>query len=356
METETKEKIKRWIKKFFKILAWIVGIILALAIIILIILNLPVRSDTTDTQLGVTFSSRYASDIGLDWKQAYISMLDDLKVRNIRIPVYWDLVEKSDGQYDFTDLDWELSQAQQRNAHVILVVGKKVPRWPECYVPDWVGSDPNTIKDKLLAFEDTVVVHYKDGHPEISDWQVENEPFLNFGICGSVDPNLLDAEIAEVRKDDPSRKIIITDSGELSSWIPAASRADIFGTTMYREVYSSRVIFGHTLGHWDYPWGPNFFRIKELFIKIFAHQDNPIVIELQGEPWVQGWTTSAPVSEQLDSMNAQKLDSNVQFAKETGMKQVYIWGVEWWYWMKVNQNNPSLWDEAKKLFSNGSYI
>jgi hypothetical protein len=354
---EIKTKIIEAFKRFFKILAWSTGILLSVATLAFIYVNLPVKASNTDTALGVTFSSRYASDIGLDWRQAYISMLDDMKVRNIRIPVYWDLVEASEGQYDFTDLDWQLQQAQQRGAHVILVVGRKVPRWPECFIPQWTGNDTNVQQQKLLEFENVVINRYKDGHPEIADWQVENEPFLDFGVCPTINnASLLDAELAQVRKLDPSRKIIVTDSGELSSWIPAASRADIFGTTMYRDIYSSRQIFGHTLGQWTYPWGPNFFRIKELFIKIFAHQDNPIVIELQGEPWVQGWTTDAPVSEQLDSMNAQKLADNVQFAKETGMKEIYIWGVEWWYWMKVKQGNPTLWDEGKTLFSNGSYM
>jgi hypothetical protein len=52
-----------------------------------------------------------------------------------------------------------------------------------------------------------------------------------------------------------------------------------------------------------------------LLIKLFAHQSNDIVIELQGEPWVQGWTISAPISDQLASMNAEKLTDNVEFAK-----------------------------------------
>jgi len=36
-------------------------------------------------------------------------------------------------------------------------------------------------------------------------------------------------EIALVRAKDPSRKVIVTDSGELSFWISAAKRADILG-------------------------------------------------------------------------------------------------------------------------------
>jgi hypothetical protein len=330
-------------KKILKFIGYVLGAILAIALLFLIYINLPVKAVKSSARIGVTFSSRYAQDIGLDWRKAYLAMLDDLKIKYVRIPVYWDLVEKNPGDYDFSDIDWQLDQANQRGAHVILVVGQKVPRWPECFIPKWVGDDVNVKKEKLLSFESVVINRYKDGHPEIADWQIENEPFLDFGICPNPDASLLDSEIAEVKSIDSSRPVVITDSGELSLWLQAAKRADIFGTTMYREVYSARV------GHWRYPIGPNFFKAKMLLIKLFAHQNNDIVIELQGEPWLQGWTTSAPVNDQLASMNAQILTDNVEFAKKTGMKEIYVWGVEWWYWMKETQNNPTLWEAAKAI-------
>ena len=62
-------------------------------------------------------------------------------------------------------------------------------------------------KIKLLKFETVVVNRYKNGHPEIASWQIENEPFLDFGICQLIDPSLLDREIAAARAADPSRKI-----------------------------------------------------------------------------------------------------------------------------------------------------
>lgn len=337
----------RIMKRTLKIAGYFLGVILVIVILFLIYINLPVSPSKDDAQIGVTFSSRYAQDIGLDWRQTYVAMLDDLKIKHVRLPVYWDLVEKSPGEYDFSDIDWQLNEAQKRDVKIILVIGQKVPRWPECFIPEWVGDDIGLKKEKLLSFEDVVVNRYKENHPEIAYWQIENEPFLDFGVCPTIDSTLLDSEIAKVKSLDPSRPIIVTDSGELSLWIQAAKRADIFGTTMYREVYSSRQIFGKTLGHWRYPIGPNFFKAKMFLIKLFAHQNNPIVIELQGEPWVQGWTVHAPVETQLASMNAGILADNIEFAKKTGMKEIYIWGVEWWYWMKTTQSNSTLWETAK---------
>ncbi len=330
-------------KKFSRVLGYVIGALFLIILLFFVYINLPVKENNSDAKIGVTFSSRYAEDIGLNWREAYMAMLDDLKIRHIRVPIYWDKVEKEEGRYDFSEIDWQLQQARERNAEIILVVGQKVPRWPECFIPSWVGSEDSKRKERLLSFEKVAVERYKENHPEIIRWQIENEPFLDFGVCPPADAALLDAEIAQVRIIDPQRPIVVTDSGELSFWIKAASRADVFGTTMYREVFSANV------GHWHYPIGPNFFKAKELLIRLFADQKNPIVIELQGEPWVAGWTVHAPVAVQLESMNSEKLADNVSFAKKTGMKEIYIWGVEWWYWMKIQQNNDTLWEQARSI-------
>jgi hypothetical protein len=333
------------LKKILKIILWILAGIVAVAVLLLIYFNIPVKTQNNDAKLGVTFSKRYAEDIQLDWKQTFIAILDDLKIRKIRIPVYWDLVEKEEGKYDFSDVDWQLQEARKRNAEVILAIGQKVPRWPECAIPEWTKQDDQKRKSALLKEITAVVKQYKDNHPEIKYWQVENEPFLPFGICPTLDVNLLDSEIALVRYINPSRPVIVTDSGELSLWIQAAKRADIFGTTMYRTIWKEGI------GYFDYPIGPRFFQFKHMLIDLFAHQKSEIVVELQAEPWINGWTTSQPLPEQFKSMNPAKLKDNVLFARKVGFSEIYLWGAEWWYWLKINQNHPELWETAKLLFT-----
>lgn len=331
-------------KKILKIFLLIISSVSTLAILLLVYFNLPVKNVESKAELGVTFSARYAQDIGLNWKEAYIATLDDLQAKRIRIPVYWDLAEAEEGKYDFSDVDWQLNEAQKRNAEIILTVGQKVPRWPECFIPQWAGINDQKRKESLAKFVEVSVNHFKS-FPAVKYWQVENEPFLDFGVCPKPDVGLIDKEIEIVRKNDGSRKIIITDSGELSFWISAAKRADIFGTTMYRDVVSAR------FGSLTYPIGPNFFKFKQLIIKLFAGQDNAIVVELQGEPWLQGQTTSFSLEDQLKSLNENKLKDNVQFAKNSGFSQIYLWGVEWWYYLKVQKEYPQIWEEAKNIFA-----
>ncbi|MDX9913211.1 MAG: C39 family peptidase [Candidatus Moranbacteria bacterium] len=330
------------IKKILKIILIIFLSIVAVAVLVFTILNLPAKDKFERANLGVTFSSRYSSDIGLDWKANYVAMLDDLGVRKVRIPVYWDLVETEKNKYNFDDIDWQLAEAKKRNTEIILTIGQKVPRWPECFVPKWVADDEER-KAELVEFLKIVVKRYQ-GNSEIKYWQIENEPFLKFGVCPELDEDLLDREIKIVKQMDGTRQIIVTDSGELSTWLPAASRADVFGTTMYRNVYKEG------WGYYVYPIGPRFFLIKKWVIDKFADQENAIVIELQGEPWVKGWTVHQPLEEQFKSMNEKKLVENVIYAKKSGFDTIYIWGVEWWYWLKTSQNNPILWDTAKNLF------
>ncbi|TSD01649.1 MAG: Uncharacterized protein Athens071425_378 [Parcubacteria group bacterium Athens0714_25] len=339
------------VKKIFRYLAVFILVILYITILLLAYFNFPAGKAEKKSELGITFSSRYSQDIGLDWKKNYLALLDDLGIRKIRIPIYWDLVEKEKDVYDFSDIDWQLDEAAKRNAEIILVVGQKVPRWPECFIPKWIGENNDELRNnvemknsEILQFVGDVTQRYKN-HPAVKYWQVENEPFLAFGDCPSptIDPNMLDREIEIVRKNDPGKQIIVTDSGELSSWIAASSRADIFGTTMYRNIYRQG------WGYYVYPLGPRFFLAKQWLIRKFANQENAVVIELQAEPWVSGWTVHKSLEEQFGSMNEKKLREIVGYAKSSGFPQIYLWGAEWWYWLKMEKNHPEVWEEMRKL-------
>lgn len=328
----------------------IVGIFLLVVVFLVVSLfayfNLPGPDPREDVELGVTFSYRYAENLGLDWKESYMAILDDLGVRKLRIPVYWDLVETEKGTYDFSAIDWQLEEAKKRDAEVILSIGQRVPRWPECHIPGWVEENGGETyrETRLLSFLGKTVDRYRD-HTEITTWQVENEPFLVFfGECPQFRRGFLDEEIAFVKKLDPSRPILLTDSGELSAWYPAAKRGDVFGTTMYRKIHKPGV------GYVTYPIGPNFFRFKEKAVRLLTDQERFIVIELQAEPWANGWVGDAPLEEQFKTMDEHQLRDIVTYAKRVRFPEVYLWGAEWWYWLKEKKDHPEVWETARELF------
>jgi len=302
--------------------------------------------DTADPnrkiEWGVTFSTFFAKKMNIDWKSAYAAILDDLKIRNLRIVAYWPDIEKTKGIYDFSELDWQVEQAGQRNAKLILSVGRRVPRWPECHEPEWNKNNESAMRNEnLLNYIGETINHYK-GNSAIYAWQVENEPFLNFGECPKIDSNFLDQEIALVKKLD-SRPILISDSGELSIWYNAAKHGDIFGTTMYRYVENK------WLGEIKYPIPAAFFRIKERIVRLFVGQEKPfIVIELQGEPWQHLQLYEISTNEQLNNLPFENFKRIIDYAKQTGFSTYYLWGAEWWWSLKQN-NHPEYWDYVKNI-------
>jgi uncharacterized membrane protein len=291
---------------------------------------------TKQVPVGVTYSPRYAADLYLDPKTTYIKMLDELKVKHLRFPVYWDEVERNPGSFNFTEEDFYLREADKRGVKVILVVGMKQPRWPECFVPDWAEKLHKPERDgQVLKLVEAEVNHFKK-YKNIVAWQVENEPFLSFGICPQPDERTqtrLKKEIEIVRSLD-NRPVLITDSGELTTWRKSLPLSDWFGTTLYRTVWSP--VFGTV----DYPIPPIFYQTKAAIVKFFtlAKTEKNIVIELQAEPWATAAShiTDIPISEQMKLLTPSKILYNIEYAKQTHFDEIYLWGVEWWYYMLEN--------------------
>lgn len=291
---------------------------------------------------GVTFSTKFSDELELDWKEVYAAMLDELKVKNIRIPVYWDEIEYEEGVYDFADYDYLLDEGEKRGARFIITVGRRQPRWPECHSPAWLNrkSEMEARVHTLVMVRD-VVNRYKD-RESIEYWQVENEPFFGaFGVCPEFDESLLRQEVETVRSLD-SRPIIITGSGEMSSWQQEAKIGDIFGTTMYRVVYNA------WLGYLKYPIGPSFYRLKAYFAGLSP--DRLMLLELQAEPWVPQGKMIYLTTDQIDrTMSVEQFKANLQYAINLDWQRAYTWGVEWWYWQK-KYGNPTYWQIAAEIF------
>jgi len=258
---------------------------------------------------------------------------------------YWDDLEKKEGEYDFSDLDWQIAEIDQRNGEIILAFGEKVPRWPECHIPIWALSLPAEERQKhLLSFIEQIINRYKnDEHIKI--WQVENEPFFfhSFGDCPPRDKKLLEEEVAFVHSKDP-RPVMLTSSGEFSLWVGEYRRADIFGTSLYKYVYNRLV------GYMKYRIPAIFYHRKIALMKLLFGNKPIIVSEQQGEPWIHGSDIKNATPEIIaKTMSPEKFQEILAYSRQCGFNKVYLWGVEWWYWLKL-QGNDRYWEMAKKLF------
>jgi len=302
-------------------------------------------SQAEEISWGVNFSQKQAKLLGLDWQETYLALLDDLKVKNLKLITHWDLIEPEEGEYNFKDLDWQIQTAEEKGAKLLLVIGMKTGRWPECHIPEWAKIlSKEEQQERILKLIEKIVLNYRSRTP-IEYWQVENEPFFPFGECPKIDKDFLKKEINLVKSlDIQGRPVVISDSGEGSLWITAAQLGDIVGTTIYKKVWFKQVgIYVY------YPLPPIFYwRKAQLIEKIFDKK--VIVVELQAEPWGPKLLYDSPLEEQEKTMNLERFKYNVEFAKKTGLDQFYLWGAEWWFWMKEKQNQPEIWNEAKLLF------
>lgn len=293
---------------------------------------------------GVNFSQKHAENFGFNWQEVYLAFLDDLGVNDIRVATYWDLIEDQNGEFVWDDLDWIVEQTEEREVNLILAVGMKTLRWPECHLPEWAqGLGREEQQREILELIRELVMRYRNSSA-LKYWQVENEPFFPYGSCPWVDRSFLQREIDLVRTLDSEHRVLITDSGEGSFWISAAKMGDLVGTTMYKKVW-----FRQARMYFSYPFPPVFYWRKAWLVeRLFG--DEVICVELQAEPWGPLLIYDLSMEEQKKTMNIEQFHRIVNFARSVGFKENYFWGAEWWYWLRENRNDSQIWDSAKLLF------
>lgn len=326
-------------KRLFKLIIWVLvlwGLWEFLA----------VRSIPSRITYGVSFSKFHSDELQLDWKKVYLAILDDLKVKNIRLSAHWPMVQPTVSRYNFDELDFQMAEAQKRSIPVILAIGRRLPGWPECHVPDWARKLPESEQRKKIIQMIKVIVDRYNDYPNLKYWQVENEPFLGFfgrSHCGPPDEDFLKQEIDLVHKTDLKHQVLVTDSGEFGTWYQAYRNADIFGSSMYLYVWSALI------GPIRYPIGPSFFRVKQNLIEAVWGQKPKILIELSTEPWLLKPIIDTAIEDQLKRMDLNKFNEMINFASKSGFDIQYLWGAEWWYWMNQH-DHPEFWNRARELF------
>lgn len=312
----------RKLKKVF------LGLIIFLLLVVITVLLLSLKSVPQKITYGMSFNTMYARELGLDWKQTYDAILDDLKVRNLRLAAHWPMIEPNKGQYNFEELDYQIKRAEATHSTVILGVGRRLPRWPECHIPDWAKEQSwDDQKQEIREYITQVINRYKFS-PAITYWQVENEPYLGVfatQYCGPLDEKFLEEEIALVKSLDGTRPVLVTDSGNLGTWKGAYSHGDAFGTSVY--VY----FWNPELGQFKTFLPPWFYRVKERIMKLIYGDKPTFLIELSAEPWLIEPIENVPIATQYTRMDINKFNDILQYAKDTRYDKQYLWGAEWWY-------------------------
>lgn len=322
------------------------GFVLSLVFFLIILFILAYKPVPKQIIYGMSFNTPYAKELGLDWQTTYDAILDELEVRHLRLAAHWPMVEPVSDVYNFTELDYQIKRAEEVGATVILAVGRRLPRWPECHDPIWVkelGIEDR--QKKQLLYLEQIINRYK-ASPAIITWQVENEPFLKmfaFEHCGELDVGFLEREISLIKSLDSTRPILITDSGNLGTWKDAYKMGDVFGTSVYVHFWNPELgQFRTVLPAW-------FYRVKDNLMALMYGRKPSLLIELSAEPWLLEPITNVPLEIQFSRMDLDKFEDILEYATNTRFPIQYLWGAEWWYWLHL-QGESEMWNKGKTLF------
>ncbi len=347
MLPKTTKKSKR--KKIFKIIKIILItlaiIICGIAITILILSPKPQKN----INYGVTFSKKYSEQMGMDWRSTYLKILDELGVKNLRLVAYWDDIERTPNQYDFSDIKWQLDEAEKRNLNIIMTIGRKVPRYPECFEPTWWKQIEDTgTRDEILYNYIEIAVKELKPYNAIKMWQVENEPYFDFGECLKISNKTVENEVTIVKSLD-NRPLLTQDSGEGGVWRQSYELGDYLGISMYRKVWFDfwKIIKGFYV-YYEYPLGYWSYKIKANLLGIPV--DKIIVTELQAEPWGPAINSKLTRKEVEETMSKEQFITTIEYAQKSGFKDIYFWGPEWWLFEKEQRDMPFYWETAKEYF------
>ncbi len=312
--------------------------------------------DQSEQVIGTSFIPAYAESLGLDAKDTMDALVADVGVKHFRLVSYWDQMEPEPGRYDFSLLDWQFKKAEAAGAKVTLSVGLRQPRWPECHMPEWAKAQPaSQWQPELDSFMTAVVNRYKDS-PALASYQVENEYFLRgFGQCvdfvgeqAAFDRSRLVREYGLVKKLDPHHTAIVARSNNALGWPIGDPQPDAFGISIYKRVWDAQV----THHYLEYPFPAWYYAFVGGWGKIFTGRDL-IAHELQAEAWPPRSQSIQETSleEQNKSFNAARFKDRIEYGRATGLREVYLWGSEYWYYRKVKLHDPSLWEVAQGAFT-----
>lgn len=301
---------------------------------------------------GATLSSKECRAWGVDIYKLLNLAVDELNIRQFRIMSYWDEIEATRGQYNFKNLDKLLSLASKKGASVSLCLGLRQPRWPEVHEPDWAyqlrmaGSTPgregipgyDIWMTELNGFIAEVVKRYKN-HPAIDSWQLENEALnRSFGINGDFNRKRLRDELSLVKMLDKKHPVIMSTSNSFA--LPVRRpRPDYFGFSWYTVQFKN--------GRYSQSFfGPLHYVLRGWMIRLLTGRE-VFIHELQCEPWGAKANTEMNLEEMNASMNVSQLKFNLNSAEKSKLKPYFLWGLEWWYAMKM-RGEEQWWEVVKE--------
>lgn len=299
--------------------------------------------------MGVSYIPAYAESLGMDAEETLDALIEDVGIRHFRLVSYWSQLETEQGAYNFDLLDWQFDKIEQAGGTVTLSLGLRQPRWPECHMPDWAEQMPAKERQGHLNDFIAAVVRRYQNSPALVSYQLENEFLLTSFAphCPEIRPEQVIEELELVKSIDPDHPVIISRSDNFP-FIPMRQPVpDEYGISVYRRVWDATF----TQRYFQYPFPPWYYAFLAGAQKL-VHGKSSIIHELQAEAWPPHGQSILETSleEQNKTINADRLQKTINFGQKTGIREIYLWGAEYWLYRKQALNDPSLWEVARTNF------
>jgi hypothetical protein len=325
------------------------------------------------TLLGISFRPRQVEAFGLQAKPTLATLLGypfDL----IRLAAYWNRIESRAGEFDTSELDWQLNAAETAGKRVILSVGAiKNFGYPELFVPAHRleralkegsivrRSTHAALLEGAIGFVRRIVARYRTRISVVA-WQLEHEAADPLGVEHSwrLGVDFIEAELGALKAADPSRPVMMngflptSSVVRLSQWwrtrgqgdslAVAATLADIVGIDFYPRHALAKV--GPRTAYLDgasLPWQQ---RMTGAFLDSVRSRGKQLMVaEGQAEPWETVTLPPNPEGRAMFSCRPEDVLQNYNAAMEWSTPQsplyAYLfWGAEYWI-LRNRSGDPS---------------
>jgi hypothetical protein len=316
------------------------------------------------TMLGISFRPLQAQTLELEPRAALDALLS-YGFDVIRLAAYWDRIERHRGEFDFSDLDWQVDAAVRTGRQIVLCVGAvKAFGYPEYFVPEHQLCEPirehtlvsprshPALLEASIGFVTRVVERYRTC-PNVIAWQVEHEAVDPLGLEHSwrLSTAFVETEIAAVRSEDPDRAILLNGflpssaavgtqqrwrtRGQGDSLALATRLADVIGIDYYprHAVLGVGPVTAYLDGHAS-PRPRR--RAARLLHGSLARHQRVFITEGQSEPWETATTPPSPQVSGMWSCLPEHVIGNynrcIHWSQSSGVTlgAYLFWGAEYW--------------------------
>lgn len=205
-------------------------------LVVLVVVALALGSETWPHRpapplAGFSFSPLTSEQEHRDPAQDLARLLDATDPDVVRLPVYWELVQPTPDDLDFSSVDELLEVVAVHNrtspiqTRVVLTVGARNFLFPELHQPAWAGAREQPNIDAVQSgaayrgYFEASITRYRSS-PLLYAWQVENEPLDKVvnALTGYdvISDEQMAWEVGEVHRLDPGRKVVITSYNALN--------------------------------------------------------------------------------------------------------------------------------------------